>query len=97
MRFVVFEPDGTYLYQEAQEAGSLGIVAGWERGCYVVTGTTFTASLASSCKPNGIAALDLNDRGGFSAYGGAAIPFTIDSPTSITIDGRKYRRLVPAG
>jgi hypothetical protein len=95
--FVVFEPDGTYLYQEAQEAPSLSVTAGWERGCYTVTGASFTTSLASSCKPSGLPALDLNNAGGFSAYNGAAIPFTIDSPTSITIDGRKYRRLVPAG
>lgn len=95
--FVVFEADGTYLYQEAQEAGSLSITAGWERGCYTVTGTTFTTSLAASCKPSGLSATDLNGAGGFSGYNGATIPFTIDSPTSITIDGRKYRRLVPAG
>jgi hypothetical protein len=95
--FVVFEPDGTYLYQEAQDAGSLAVTAGWERGCYTVSGATFTTTLASSCKPSGLAALDLNGGGGFSAYNGTAIPFTIDSPTSVTIDGRKYRRLVPAG
>jgi hypothetical protein len=95
--FVVFEPDGTYLYQEAQDAIALSITSGYERGCYTVTGGTFTTSLAASCKPNGLPALDLNNRGGFSSLNGAPIPFTIDSPTSVTINGRKYRRLLPGG
>ena len=95
--FVVFEADGTYLYQETQDAPTLGSVAGWERGCYVVNGNSFTASLATSCKPNGLPALDLNNRSGFSAFNGAPIAFSIDSPSSITINGRKYRRVFVGG
>lgn len=95
--FIVFEADGTYLYQEAQDAGSLSIIAGFERGCYVVSGSSFTTSLATTCKPNGLPAIDLNNRSGFSAFNGAPIAFTIDSPSSITISGRKYRRVIVGG
>ncbi|MBL0172005.1 MAG: hypothetical protein IPP90_15035 [Gemmatimonadaceae bacterium] len=41
--------------------------------------------------------LDLNGTAGFSARNGAAIPFTINSATTITIDGVLYRRLEPNG
>lgn len=92
--FVVFEPDGTYLYNEAQDAASTGSFAGFERGCYIVNGNSFTISLAASCKPNGLAAMDLNNRAGFSAIAGA-IPFQINSDTTATIAGTRYRRLLP--
>jgi hypothetical protein len=92
--FIVFEADGTYMYQETQDAPSENITAGWERGCYTVSGGTFTTSLASSCKPNGLPALDLNNSSGFSRYNGAPITFTINSATTITIDGKLYRRLI---
>ncbi len=95
--FVVFEPDGTYLFNEAQDAGSAGNFAGYERGCYTVSGATFTVSLATSCRPNGQAALDLNNRAGFSAFNGAAIPFQITSDTTATIGGVTYRRLLVGG
>lgn len=92
--FVVFEPDGTYLYNEAQDAASTGNFAGYERGCYTVSGNTFTVSLAAACRPNGDSALDLNNRAGFSANSGA-IPFQVTSDTTATIAGTKYRRLLP--
>ncbi|MFN8669789.1 MAG: hypothetical protein U0164_21590 [Gemmatimonadaceae bacterium] len=92
--FVVFEADGTYLYNEAQDAPSTGNFAGFERGCYTVSGNTFTVSFAASCKPNGSSALDLNNRAGFSATAGA-IPFQITSDTTATIAGTKYRRILP--
>ena len=92
--FVVFEPDGTYLFQETQNAsGSLG----YERGCYTVTGGSFTTSVAAGCQPNALPALDLNGSAGFSAFNGAAIPFVITSATTATIGGVQYVRIVPAG
>ena len=95
--FVVFEPDGTYLYNEAQDAASAGNFAGYERGCYTVSGATFTISLAAACRPNGQPAMDLNNRAGFSASNGAPIPFAITSDTTATIGGVPYRRLLPGG
>ena len=88
--FIVFESDGTYLYQETQAGG-------YERGCYAISGSTFTTSLAASCSPNGLPALDLNGINGFSGSNGAPIPFTIPSATSVTIDGVLYNRIAPAG
>lgn len=88
--FIVFESDGTYLYQETQPIG-------YERGCYTVTGASFAVSLAASCTPNGLPALDQNGSQGFSGRNGAAIPFTIPSPTTITINGVLYNRIVAAG
>ena len=94
--FIVFESDGTYLYQETQDAPSIGVTAGYERGCYAASGSSFTISLGPSCKPNGLPALDLNGKGGFSAAAGA-IPFTINSPASVTIGGILYVRMLPDG
>jgi hypothetical protein len=90
--FVVFEADGTYLYQDVQAQPG-----GHERGCYVVSGTTFTTSLTATCRPNGFPARDQNPASGYSARNGAAIPFTIVSPTLITIDGVSFARIAPAG
>ncbi|MBL0172089.1 MAG: hypothetical protein IPP90_15460 [Gemmatimonadaceae bacterium] len=96
--FIVFESDGTYLYQETQGSGGTVVYpSGVERGCYSVTGSTFTASVAASCRPNALPALDQNGIGGFSGRNGAAIPFVITSPTSITIGGVAYDRIAPAG
>jgi hypothetical protein len=96
--FIVFESDGTYLYQEAQRgSGSISTPVGYERGCYVVSGSNFTTSLAASCLPNTLPALDLNGTAGFSASSGAPIPFTITSATAITIGGVQYIRILPAG
>lgn len=90
--FVVFEGDGTYLYQDVQANPG-----GHERGCYTVVGATFTTSLAASCRPNGFPARDQNPANGFSTRNGAPIPFTIVSPTLISIDGVSYTRILPAG
>ncbi|MBL0169835.1 MAG: hypothetical protein IPP90_03750 [Gemmatimonadaceae bacterium] len=95
--FVIFEPDGTYLYNEAQDATSTGNLAGYERGCYALSGATFTISLAATCRPSGQSAIDLNNRAGFSASNGAPIPFAITSETTATIGGVEYRRLLPGG
>jgi hypothetical protein len=96
--FVVFESDGTYVYQVAQQGGGTSSnPAGFERGCYVVNGATFTTSLAASCTPNGLPALDLNGTNGFSRKNGAPIPFTVPSATTLTIDGVLYNRILPAG
>ena len=92
--FVVFEADGTYLFQETQDA--LGAV-GYERGCYTVAGSSFTTSLASTCRPNGLSALDFNGTNGFSGKNGAAITFAITSATTATIDGVQYVRISPIG
>jgi hypothetical protein len=96
--FTVFEPDGTYLHQEAQQSGGTNpSPAGYERGCYTVNGATFTTSLALTCRPNGFPALDGNGTAGFSGRNGAAIPFTITSETTVTIGGVQYHRILPAG
>lgn len=92
--FVVFESDGTYVFQETQDAGG---VVGYERGCYTVNGAGFTTSLASTCKPNGLSAFDANGGGGFSGLNGASIPFAITSDSTATIGGVKYTRIVPIG
>lgn len=84
-----------YLCVEAQDAGSAGNPAGYERGCFTVSGGTFTTTLATPRLPNGLAALDLNNRAGFSAANGAAIPFQLTSDTTATIAGVNYRRLLP--
>jgi hypothetical protein len=90
--FVVFEADGTYLYQDVQANPG-----GHERGCYLVAGATFTTSLAATCRPNGFPARDQNPASGFSTRNGAPISFTIVSPTLISIDGVSYARILPAG
>ena len=95
--FVVFESDGSYVYQEAQDAPQIGRPVGYERGCYSLAGNSFTVSLATTCRPNGLPALDLNGTAGFSARNGAAIPFVINSPTTVTIDGVLYARMLPEG
>jgi hypothetical protein len=96
--FIVFESDGTYLYQETQQSGGSNFSPpGYERGCYTVNGSTFTTSLTATCRPNGFPALDLNGTAGFSANNGAAIPFTITSATTVTIGGAQYNRILPAG
>jgi hypothetical protein len=96
--FVVFESDGTYLYQEAQQGGGTNFTpVGYERGCYTVNGAAFTTSLAAACQPNGFPALDGNGTAGFSGSNGAAIPFTITSATTVTIGGVQYNRILPAG
>lgn len=95
---IVFEADGTYLYLESQEGPGLNLVPGYERGCYVASGSSFTSSLGSACRPDGAAALDLNGPGGgFSGKNGAAIPFQIVGPSAAMIDGVAYRRLLPTG
>ena len=88
----MFESDGTYLYQDVQANPG-----GHERGCYVVSGSSFTTSLAASCRPNGFPARDQNAASGFSTRNGAPIPFTITSPTAITIDGVSFSRITPGG
>jgi len=90
--FVVFESDGTYLYQDVQANPG-----GHERGCYVVSGGSFTTSLATACRPNGFPARDQNPSTGYSTRNGAPIPFTIVSPTSITIGGVSFVRMTPGG
>jgi hypothetical protein len=94
--FIVFQSDGTYLFQETQDAPAINVTAGYELGCYAVSGATFTVSFGASCKPGGLTALDLNGKGGFSAAT-APIPFTINSATSVTIGGVLYNRLLPGG
>ncbi|MBL0169539.1 MAG: hypothetical protein IPP90_02260 [Gemmatimonadaceae bacterium] len=94
---IVFEADGTFMFAEAQDSPSTGGTASIERGCYTVSGSSFTVSFAAACRPDGAPALDLNGTAGFSARNGAAIPFTINSATTITIDGVLYRRLEPNG
>lgn len=96
--FIVFEADGTYLFQDTQGSGGTNpIPAGVERGCYTVTGSSFTTSLAVSCRPDTFPALDQNGVGGFSGKNGAAIPFTITSATTATIGGVLYNRILPEG
>lgn len=95
--FVVFEADGSYLHQEAQDAATIGRPVGYERGCYTVTGSSFTVSLATTCRPNGLPALDLNGSAGFSVRNGAAISFQVTSATTVTIDGVLYTRIAPEG
>lgn len=96
--FIVFASDGTYLYQEAQQSGlNSATPAGYERGCYTVSGSTFTTSLSAACQPNGLPALDLNGAAGFSGKNGAAIPFAITSATTVTLGGVPYDRILPAG
>lgn len=96
--FIVFESDGTYTYLDAQDASpNGGTPGGFERGCYTVSGATFTTSLASSCKPNGLSAFDGNGTGGFSGKNGAPIPFAITSATTVTIGGVPYVRSTPGG
>jgi len=96
--FIVFESDGTYLYQETQQSrGTNPMPRGVERGCYTVTGSTFTTSVAVSCRPNALPALDQNGAAGFSGKNGAAITFAITSATTATIDGVQYNRILPGG
>ena len=92
---IVFESDGTYLFSEAQDSPSTGGTASYERACYTVSGATFTVSFTASCRPDGQPALDLNGTAGFSGRNGAAIPFTVNSATTVTIGGVLYRRLEP--
>ena len=96
--FIVFEGDGTYMYQEAQQgSGSISTPVGAERGCYTVTGSSLTISLSAACRPDGQPALDQNGTAGFSGSNGASIPFTITSATTVTIGGVQYTRMVPGG
>ena len=62
-----------------------------------MNGAAFTASLGAACRPDGFLAIDLNGPAGFSGGNGAAIPFTVTSPTTATIGGVQYNRILPAG
>lgn len=94
--FVVFQNDGTYLVVDAQAGTGNGVLAGFERGCYTVSGSAITTNLSAVCKPDGLSALDLNGTGGFSDVVPTPHPFVITGLNSFFLDGRvAFIRLLP--
>ena len=94
--FVVFQNDGTYAVVDAQAGTGNGVLAGFERGCYTVSGSTITTNLSAACKPDGLSALDLNGTGGFSNVVPTPHPFIITGLHSFLLDGRvTFIRLLP--
>jgi len=94
--FAVFQNDGTYLFVDAQAGTGNGVLPNYERGCYTVSGSTITASLAVSCLPDGKPALDLNGTGGFFTALGTPVGFVITGPNSFVMGGsRTFIRILP--
>lgn len=92
---LVFHADGTYLALESQTGVNLNMVPGYERGCYVLGGGTFTATVGAGCTPDGRPSLDGNRQdGGFAGRG--AIAFVLTGAATATIDGQAWRRMVLA-
>ncbi|MBL0171769.1 MAG: hypothetical protein IPP90_13800 [Gemmatimonadaceae bacterium] len=90
---ILLQPDNTYLvvHTQVNGAGNTGISLGYERGCYTATGATLTFSLSASCRPDGLPALDLNGKAGFSDGGlGVPIPYVITGPNTITFGGDTF-------
>lgn len=94
--FLVFHPDNTYLHVQIQAGMGAGFPPGYERGCYVATGSSITFSLAAPCAPDGAPPLDLNGSAGASGVLDTAIPFVITGPNGLTLGGDTFLvRLLP--
>jgi hypothetical protein len=96
---LVFHADGTFLNVETQGRGAFGFNS-QERGCYSISGTAVTFTIGGTCRPDGFASYDFNGPYGIGSFGGSATtvgpwPFTIDSATTITLNGVKYKRTQP--
>lgn len=83
--FAVFQPDGTYLLVQAQQAASGGVVdVGYERACYTSTGTSLTANTSASCQPDGWPVV-MTTSGGLTT--GVPIPYSVTGPDTVVVDG----------
>jgi hypothetical protein len=96
---LVFHADGTFLFAETQGRGQ-AFFNTQERGCYVATASDVTLTIDGSCRPDGFASFDYNGAYGLGVFGGSStsvgpLPFTIVSPTLITLNGITYRRTQP--
>jgi hypothetical protein len=94
---LVIHSDGTFMYAETQSRLP-GPASGQERGCYTISGSQITFSIETACRPDGVAAKDLN--GPYGIFGGAAttagpMPFTVDDANTVTIGGVVYKRTQP--
>lgn len=94
--FVMFKNDGTYLVVDAQAGTGNGVLAGFERGCYTVSGSAIMTNLSAACRPDGLSALDLNGTGRFSDVLPTPHPFVVTAPNSFLLDGSvTFIRLLP--
>lgn len=82
--FAVFQPDGTYLLVQAQQAASGEVDVGYERACYTSTGTTLTANTSATCAPDGRPVV-MTTSGGLST--GVPIPYVVTGPDTAVVDG----------
>lgn len=97
-RLLVFHADGTFMLAETQGRGG-AFFNTQERGCYALTGATVTLTIGGNCRPDGFASYDVNGGYGFGAFvvtpSIGPLPFTIDNPTTITINGEVFKRTQP--
>jgi hypothetical protein len=97
--FLVFLPDNTYLFVQTQAgtgSAALGILVGYERGCYSSTSSTVTLTLSASCQPDGFPAIDTNGTAGASGSLNTPVPYVITGPNTVTIAGETFLvRILP--
>jgi hypothetical protein len=93
---LVLHSDGTFLFAETQSRLP-GPASGQERGCYTISGAEITFNIQAACRPDGVAASDLNGPYGIFQAGMTAgpMPFTIDDANTVTIGGVVYKRTQP--
>ena len=94
---LVFHADGTFLWTELQTNSLLPLEYGQERGCYSIDGSKVWVSIVASCKPDGLAAYDLNGYSGFFHTGLTTVgmPFTIIDAETIQLRGDVFKRTHP--
>jgi hypothetical protein len=92
--FAVFLADGTYVVVNAQKGFTGGFMVGYERACYEATASAITASLGSTCMPDGAPVVMTSD-GAFP--GGQAVPYAVTGPDTVVIDGAFTLTRIPSG
>lgn len=94
-QLLVFHSDGTFLWAEVQGNGLFPYGYGQERGCYSISESTVTLTIASSCQPDGRPAYDLNGGGGLIPAGFTTIgpaPFNLVDANTLSLFGTTFVR-----
>ncbi len=94
---LVLHADGTFMFAETQIRAP-ALAGAQERGCYTISGPEITFTIEAACRPDGVAATDLNGAYGFIGLGqttSAPVPFTIDDANTVTIGGVIFKRTQP--